>query len=54
MFSRIIKEIINFANENEITDYPYYLKITRFDFIDFNKVYDSELLSVLGRVINEY
>lgn len=54
LFSKIVKEIKNYANANEKTGYAYYKRMQRFDFLDFNKIYDSNLIRIVGIVMNEY
>lgn len=54
LFSRIVSDIKKYAIENNLTDYPYYKKINRFDFKDFNELYDSNLINKIGKVMNEF
>ena len=41
LFSKLQKEIEIYAEKNQKTEYAYYKGIARFDFCDFNKLYDS-------------
>ena len=41
LFSRLQKAVQLYAEENQKTEYAYYKGIARFDFCDFNKLYDS-------------
>lgn len=41
-FDKIVKEICNFAENNELTDYPYYKYLKNVNFIAFNNIYDEE------------
>lgn len=54
LFSKIVCEISTFAYENEKTDYPYYRRITRFDFLNFNELYDSDIVRKIGKVMNDF
>src|SRR5699024_2187835 len=48
LFSKIVCDISKFAYENHKEDYLYYRRITRFDFTDFNKIYDNDILRIVG------
>lgn len=54
LFSNIVEEIRVFANENSLTDYLYYKRITRFNFNDFNKLYDSDLIKIIGKTMSDF
>lgn len=54
MFSRLVKDVKEFALNNDKESYAYYRRITRFDFYDFNKIYDSNLLRVYGKLLQEF
>lgn len=54
LFSRLISDVAKFARQEKKDTYPYYKKITRFDFKDFNSIYDSELLRTIGKVMYEF
>lgn len=54
LFSKIVFDISRYAYENKKTDYPYYRRITRFDFTYFNELYDSNLLRKIGKVMNNF
>lgn len=54
LFSRIVSDIKKYAIENKLTDYSYYKKINRFDFKDFNELYDSNLINKIGKVMNDF
>ena len=49
LFSKIQAEVIQYAEENQKTEYQYYTKITRFDFCDFNKIYESDISNIIGK-----
>lgn len=54
LFSKIVKDIRAFACENQNTTYALYSKIIRFDFEDFNLLYECELLKKIGRIMYEF
>ncbi len=54
LFSLIVKEIIKYSNENGKTGYPYYRRLNRFDFGEFNKIYDSNLLRIFGKLMLDF
>ena len=51
LFSKIQNQIISFAYENGKSDYPYYRRLIRYDFCDFNKIYESDVLGIVGKVL---
>ena len=54
LFSKIVCEISSFAYETKKTDYPYYRRITKFDYLDFNELYDSDIVRKIGKVMNDF
>lgn len=48
LFTKIVSDVRKYAYENSKEDYLYYRRITRFDFTDFNKIYNSDLLRTVG------
>ena len=54
LFSLIVKEIVKYAEENGKTGYRYYDRISRFDFEEFNKIYDSGLIRTIGKIMLDY
>ena len=54
LFSIIVKEISKFAYEENLLDSAYYRKICNFDFEKLNKLYDSELLRTIGKIMIGY
>lgn len=54
MFSKLVEDVKVFASNNDKESYAYYKRITRFNFSDFNKIYDSDLLRVYGRLLQEF
>lgn len=54
LFSKIVYDISKFAYENQKEDYAYYRRITRFYFTDFNKIYDNEILRIVGKIMKKF
>lgn len=54
LFSKIVLDIKKYASENGKEEYSYYRRITRFDFLDFNKIYENELLRTIGILSKEF
>lgn len=51
MFSKIQAEVEQFAYENKLDDRPYYWKLTRYRFSEFNKIFESNLLRTFGKAL---
>ena len=56
LFSKIVEDIRKYAEDNKKTDYPYYKKIIRFNFIDFNDIYNCklDLLKKIGKTMYNF
>ena len=54
LFSKIVLDISKNAYENKKEDYLYYRRITRFDFKDFNKIYDNDILRIVGKIMKKF
>ena len=54
LFSQIVYDISTYAYANKKDDYLYYRRITRFDFTDFNDLYDSDLIRKIGKAMNTF
>lgn len=54
LFSKIVCDIREYAYKNKKDDYLYYRRITRFDFTDFNKIYDSDVLRIVGKIMKKF
>lgn len=55
LFSKIVFDIRTFADgENKIKNPLYYIRITRFNFADFNKIYDDNLLTIIGQIMKDF
>ena len=54
LFSKIAQEISFFAYKKGKEGYAYYERISRFDFKDFNEIYESDILRKIGKVMNKF
>lgn len=54
LFSKMVNDISGFAYENQMEDHAYYGRITRFDFNDFNKIYDNDILRIVGKIMKKF
>lgn len=54
LFSLIIKEVLAYSYKEGKNDYPYYQRLYRFDFEDFNKIYNSDLLRTFGKLMLDF
>lgn len=54
LFSKIVLDISKYAYENKKEDYLYYRRITRFDFKNFNKIYDNDILKIVGKIMKRF
>ncbi len=54
LFSKIAQEISNYAFNSGKTGYAYYERISRFDFKDFNEIYESDILRKIGKIMNKF
>lgn len=54
LFSKIVCDISKYAYENKKEDYLYYRRITRFDFTNFNKIYDNDILRIVGKIMKKF
>lgn len=51
LFSKIQTLVDQFACSNKLEDHPYYWRLIRHSFLEFNKVYESNLLRTFGKVL---
>ncbi len=51
LFSRIQELVHCSAREHNYDDHPYYRRLVRCDYADFNKIYESNLLHILGKTL---
>ncbi len=49
LFSKIQATIENYVYENKIENHAYSQRLLRYNFVDFNKIYDSELFRVIAK-----
>ena len=54
LYSRIVEDIKKYAVNNNLTEYRYYQRICRFDFNDFNDIYDSKLINKIGKIMDNF
>ncbi len=54
LFSKLVSDVSGYAYENDKQDYAYYRRITRFDFKDFNRLYESNLLRIFGQFMKNF
>lgn len=51
LFAKIQEQVAAFAYQNDKFPYPYYRKITRFSFENFNQIYECNLLRIFGKAL---
>lgn len=51
MFAKIQRHVEKIAYEEDKTYYPYYRRLLRIRFADFNLLYDSQLLKIIGKTL---
>lgn len=57
LFSLLVDDIKKSASEiykENVYDFPYYRRLLSFNFLDFNKIYDDELLRVVARIMRDF
>jgi len=54
LFDKIVADVRQYAQDVGKMDYPYYQKLCKHDFRDFNNVYDSDLIKTIGRILKGY
>lgn len=54
MYSKLQKEVLKFARKEVKEIYLYYRRISRFDFVDFNRIIDSNIIQYIGKVMLDY
>ncbi len=52
LFNKILKDITNYAYVNKI-EHPFFEKISRISFLNFNKIYESDILYEVGKTLND-
>ena len=51
LFSKIQELMMQFAREHKCGDHPYYWRLIRYDYADFNKIFESKLLHIFGKAL---
>lgn len=51
LFSKIQELVKESACEHKYHDHPYYWRLIRYDYADFNKIFESNLLHIFGRAL---
>lgn len=51
IFSKIQMQVVQFAQKEDKYSYPYYKRLTRFYFKDFNHLYKSDLLKLFSKIL---
>lgn len=54
LFSKLIEDISNLVYGKDLCGHPYFMRIRRFDFKDFNKIYESNLLKEIGKIMHPF
>ena len=54
LFSKLQNLVIQFAYDNKYDDYPYFRRLSRFDFADFNRIFESDLLRYFGKTLQAF
>jgi hypothetical protein len=53
LFSQLQGLVKQFAYDNNI-HHPYFRRLYRFDFADFNRIFESDLVYVIGKALQTY
>jgi hypothetical protein len=53
LFSQLQGLVKQFAYDNNI-DHPYFRRLYRFDFADFNRIFESDLVYVVGKALQTF
>ncbi len=51
IFAKIQELVDSFAQERGVSDYAYYRRLIRYNFRDFNRIYDSDVLAYVGKAL---
>jgi len=54
LFAKLIKDIKKYISDEDKLNHLYYNRITRFDFENFNIIYNSELLWIVGNCMIDF
>ena len=51
VFAKLQHAVDMFAGKNNLADHPYYWKLVRYNFSDFNNIYECDLLRTFGKAM---
>lgn len=51
VYSKIQRAVASFAYKNGESDHPYYMKLSKFEFSDFEKIYEDDNLHLIGKLM---
>lgn len=54
LFKQVVENIKDWAKENNKSNYKYFQRLDRFEFTDFNEIYNSNMLIKVGKVLNDF
>lgn len=54
LFAMLVDDVKQYAIGEGKDDHPYYNKLCKHDYLDFNRIYESDLLITVGRILKEY
>lgn len=54
LFSKLQNLVKQFAYDNKYDGYPYFRRLSRFDFADFNRIFESDLLHYFGKTLQAF
>lgn len=54
LFHKLAKDVERYMYAEGKQEYAYYKKLERFDFLDFNRVYESDLLRIVGKIMYDF
>ena len=49
LFAKLQESVAQFAKEKVNLYYSFYHRLLHFDFADFNKIYESNILHIIGK-----
>ena len=54
LFSMLIDDVSKLVYGKDLCGHPYFMRIRRFDYKDFNKIYESDLLKEIGEIMHPF
>jgi hypothetical protein len=54
LFSQLQGLVKQFAFDNKYGDHPYFRRLVRCDFADFNRIFESDLVYVIGKALQAF